>query len=72
MRKPNDVALNVVSARLKVGHFDKIVRVNGDEKEIVFEVDLPKGEQSIQTWFTTQQKEQNAAYYTYIESAKSR
>lgn len=48
MRKPNDRALNVVSARLEIGSFDKTVGVNGDEKEIVFEVELPKGEQSIQ------------------------
>ena len=59
--------LNAVEARLKVGRFDKTVEINESDQEIAFEVDLVSGEQRIQTWFTMENGEQIAAYYTYIE-----
>ena len=40
---------------------------NEQDKEIAFEVELTKGEQRLQTWFTLTSGEQISAYYTYIE-----
>jgi hypothetical protein len=60
-------ALNVTSARLKVGDFDETVPVKSGDKEVVFEVDLKKGEQKIETWFKLADGNSTAAYYQYID-----
>ena len=60
-------AFNVVKARLRLGDYDQSVHVGADDQEVVFEVDLPAGEQRIQTWFMMQDGQQIAAYFTYIE-----
>ena len=62
--------VDAVAARLKVGSLDKVAAVKESDKEITFEVDLPAGEQRIQTWFTMKNGEQIAAYYTYIEPVR--
>ena len=72
MKKIPCRVVNAVEARLQVGHFDKTVAVKEADKEIAFEVDLPPGEQRIQTWFTMEDGEQSAAYYTYIEPVSMR
>ncbi|VGO19660.1 arylsulfatase [Pontiella sulfatireligans] len=62
-------AFDVVSARLQVGAFDQSKPVEASDQEIVFEVNLPKEAQRIQTWFTMKDGGEIAAYYTYIENA---
>jgi len=68
MTKANDVALHVVSARLKVGNFDQTVQVNKTDEEVVFEVELARGEQRIQSWFQLENDETVTAYYMYVEA----
>ncbi len=60
-------SLHIVKARLQVGRFDKTVAVKVEEQEVGFDVDLARGQQRIQTWFTLETGEQIAAYYFYIE-----
>ncbi|GAA3615212.1 arylsulfatase [Flavivirga amylovorans] len=60
-------AIHAVKAKLQVGDFNAIQKITGEEQEIVFEVDLPKGEQKIQTWFELKNGETITSYYTYIE-----
>jgi hypothetical protein len=48
---PEGKALPIAAARLKVGGFDKTLKVSGGELEAVFEIDLPAGETVLQTWF---------------------
>lgn len=67
MSKTISKTMDATSARLRVGAFDKIISVKESDQEIVFEVKLLSGEQYIQTWFTLENGEKYAAYYTYIE-----
>lgn len=68
MAVPNN-ALDVVKARLRVGSLDQIKVVHENDQEILFEMDLSRGEQRLQTWFTLRDGGQKAAYYVYIEPA---
>ncbi len=61
------VAVNAIKARLKVGQFEKTVVVKECDREIVFEVNLKKGEHRLQSWFIQENGETIAPYYTYIE-----
>ena len=72
MAKIGNRVFNIRSARLQVGGFDRTVPVSGNEQEIVFEVDLKKGEQRIETGFTMDDGTHKAAYYIYIEPASKR
>lgn len=67
MKKVPCVAVNAVEARLKVGQFDKTVAVSENDREIVFEVNLQKGEHKLQSWFIQENGENITPYYTYIE-----
>lgn len=59
--------MNIVKARLHVGEFDQTVSVNPSNHSVDFTVNLPVGEQRIQTWFTLANGEKISAYYTYIQ-----
>jgi arylsulfatase A-like enzyme len=60
-------ALPITSARLKVGNFDQIKSVTKSDKEVIFTVELPKGETRMQTWFTGENDLSLCSYYVYIE-----
>lgn len=60
-------ALKVTKAQLMIGDVSETKNVRPSDKEVVFEVDLPEGEQRIQTRFTMENGERTAAYFTYIE-----
>lgn len=68
VKKVSTVALNITSARLKVGDFDQSVVVGETDKAVVFEVNLPRGEHKIQSWFAQENGKTLAPYYTYIEA----
>lgn len=68
MAIPTNV-LDVVKARLRVGSLDQIKVVHESDPKVLFEMDLSRGEQRIQTWFTLRDGRQKAAYYVYIEPA---
>jgi hypothetical protein len=56
-----------VKARLQVGEFDETQPVLPGQKDVVFLVNLPKGELDLQTWFTDEGGKEWGAYYVYIK-----
>lgn len=59
--------LEVVKARLQVGRIDRSAAVRASDQEVVFDVELPKGQRRLQTWLTLKDGQRIAAYYIYIE-----
>ncbi|MDZ8117076.1 arylsulfatase [Pontiella agarivorans] len=71
MSKTPCKVFEVERARLQIGDFDQVVPVNEMDEEAIFNVELSKGEQRIQTWFLMADGDSRAAYYTYIEPVSS-
>ncbi|GAA3615278.1 arylsulfatase [Flavivirga amylovorans] len=64
---PACIAMPIASARLKVGTFDKTIAVSLTDKAAIFEVNLPKGNSELKTWFLDASgNELSGAYYTDI------
>ncbi len=59
--------LRAVSARLKVGGFDEVQPVAQGAAEAVFEVDLPAGPASMQTWLVEAGGAERGAFYVRVE-----
>ncbi|MGE3809125.1 MAG: arylsulfatase [Gemmataceae bacterium] len=60
---PAGVALDVVSARLKVGDFEATKPVGADDQAIAFTLELPAGRTRLQTWFLDGDKQEIAGAY---------
>ncbi len=56
-------AIDIRSARLRVGPFDKSSPVSETMSSVVFSLDLEAGETEIETWFTTADGKTLGAYY---------
>jgi|TARA_B110000438_G_scaffold294176_1_gene335171 arylsulfatase A-like enzyme len=56
-------AIDIRSARLRVGLFDKSSPVSKTTSSVVFSLDLKAGETEIETWFTTANGKTLGAYY---------
>lgn len=67
MMKVPTVALDAVEARILIGSQTRRQTIHERDEEVVFEMDLPRGEQRIQTWFRLQDVGEKAVYYVYIE-----
>jgi len=57
--------LAIVSARLKIGDFDKTIAVAAKDRAAVFRVRLPAGRARLDTSFTDEQGVERGAYYVY-------
>jgi arylsulfatase len=61
-------ALPIAKARLRVGGHDLTKAVGPEDKEAVFEVTLPDGRSTVETWFYDKDgKELCGAYYVYVK-----
>lgn len=61
------VALPIAGARLRVGEHDLRMEVRAGDRQAAFELDLPKGRTTLQTWFHDEAgKEICGAYYVYV------
>jgi arylsulfatase A-like enzyme len=60
-------AIQVASARLKVGDVDQTKQVNPEAAEVTFKVTLRAGKTKLQTWFTDDSGVSRGAYYVYAE-----
>lgn len=60
------VALDIRSARIKVGDQILTETIQEQDKEVVFEADIMRGEHYLQTWFIDQEDQEFGAYYIYI------
>ena len=56
-------AIDIRSARLRVGAFDESMPVTEAMSSVVFRMDLQAGETEIETWFTTADRKTLGAYY---------
>lgn len=74
MHRPPEakVPLRAVSARLKVGGFDEVKPVAQGATEAVFEVDLPAGPASMQTWLVEAGGAERGAFYVRVERLPAR
>ncbi len=58
----------IAQARLKIGDFDKTVKISQDQTEVKFRIELPVGKYKIETWFLDEKgRELCSAYYTNAE-----
>ena len=62
--------LNVVSARLRIGSFDRKVVVEPGQKMVQFETTLEPGDVNLQTWFTDSAGNDRGAYFVYVEQIR--
>jgi len=60
-------AIPVKSVRLKVGDYDQTISVREKDQEVIFNVYLSAGEQKLQTFLITDNKESWGAYYVYLK-----
>ncbi|MBN1444271.1 MAG: arylsulfatase [Planctomycetes bacterium] len=61
------VALPIAAARLRIGDHDVRMDVGAEAREAAFELDLPKGRTTLETWFHDKAgKEICGAYYVYV------
>lgn len=67
---PEGKALDIVKAKIKIAGEVLEEEVSKNDGEIQFEIDLPKGEQELQTWFIDSNDEGFGAYYVYINAIK--
>lgn len=65
---PPGVALDIVGARVRFGDEERSAPVAADQQEVRFEFELPAGETTFQTWFTTSSGDEFGAYYAYIQA----
>ncbi len=63
---PAGVALAITSARLQVSTIDQTVPVQPTDKEVVFNVTLPQGPTTLQTWFNIPGSTSLGAFYVYV------
>lgn len=60
------VALDIVKARLSVNDHDVSCEVKEDDKKVVFEVPLKKGNATVRSWFYEANDKNRSAYYVYV------
>ena len=63
---PDGRALEIVSARLKVGSFDETRPVDASTIAATFQIPLEAGETTLETWLTTAAGESSGAYFIYV------
>jgi arylsulfatase A-like enzyme len=60
-------ALAIRQARIRLGERDLRQSVQADDKEAVFEVSVPEGRTTFQTWFVDADGREFGAYYVYLK-----
>jgi hypothetical protein len=65
------VALPIAQARLKIGRFDRTIKLQPEDREAVFRTELPAGPTTLESWFLDAAGENLlSAYYAYVERSK--
>jgi len=67
--EPEDDIFTATTARLKIAAFDQSKLVQPDDEEVIFQVNLKKGETRVQAWFINDMGDgqTHGAYYVYVE-----
>ena len=61
------VALPIAQARLKIGRFDRTIKLRPDDREAMFRMELPAGATTAETWFLDAAGDPLlSAYYAYV------
>ncbi len=60
-------AFNITKAKIKIGDIEQEQKVAADAQDIVFTLDLKKGQTTLQTWLYDLSGEELGAYYVYVK-----
>jgi len=64
---PRSVAIEAVTARLKIADVDMTKPIEPEDKAVTFNVELKAGKTRMQTWFTKKDGDSLGAYYIYVK-----
>lgn len=62
-----DTPIVAKTARVKIAGIAQQARVEEDVNSVTFDMDLPAGETTLETFLTTAQGETGGAFFTYFE-----